>query len=273
MLALMLLWIFGLEVAKATPHTKSPPDPTCYPEVRIKRNTIWRVLEMSSLKINCTVLSCKKQSTVTWCKLDETNCKALTEDSNVKIWQEPVDDEINLIMSYMEIKQTTKGYSGEYSCRISEVTAGHAINVTVIHSEHFESTTENTNEFSTTDNKHSKQGFPSVVGHTINVTVINDLSTTDEHSNQGWLPYVIICVAIYVVIFVALVMLISFLRLYVYKSSVAFLIMSICFRISKGLSSHPQDKAPLLDKIPQDLVTVVMFSTADDFQSKFTPAE
>ncbi|KAL2081052.1 hypothetical protein ACEWY4_022905 [Coilia grayii] len=148
---------------------------------------------MSFLKINCTVKYCEEQPNVTWCKfVDGADCKAVGKDSNVKIWQEPVHNEINLIMSYMEIKQTTKGYSGEYSCRVSHSVVGHTINVTVI-----------SNAFSTLTS----------------VTFSDELSTTDsKHLNHsGWLPYVIICVAI--VTLVVLVMLISFLILHGCKRS------------------------------------------------------
>ncbi|XP_031438554.1 B- and T-lymphocyte attenuator-like [Clupea harengus] len=108
-------------------------DNTCFSEVRVKRNTVWKVLEMSTLKLSCPVKYCDKQPVITWCKLvDVENCTPLAENPNVKIWQHvPVNTEGNLTISYMVIQKITKYDSGLYRCGAFDSTAGHSITVNV----------------------------------------------------------------------------------------------------------------------------------------------
>ncbi|XP_041938766.1 B- and T-lymphocyte attenuator isoform X1 [Alosa sapidissima] len=164
---------------------------TCYDEIHVKRNTAWRVVEMSTLIMNCPMKYCEPPPTVTWCRLDADNtCTPLPENPNVEIWQESVSNEDNLIISYMEIKKTTKDYSGLYRCGVDATTTGHSISVTVTGVDQLENTTHNYNTIS----------LPGTNGPALE-----------------WLPYVFICGGIVTVVMV--VMLISFLSLHGCKRS------------------------------------------------------
>ncbi|XP_062389468.1 B- and T-lymphocyte attenuator-like [Sardina pilchardus] len=165
---------------------------TCFPEVRVRRYTAWKVAEMSTLKIICPVKYCEPPPTVTWCRLvDNTTCTPLPENRYVRIWQELVSNEDNLIKSYMEIKEATKAYSGLYKCAVSATSVGHSISVTVTGADQLENTTH-------TDNTNSP-------------------SPGTDGADPDWLPYVYICGGILTI--VMLVMLISFLSLHGCKRS------------------------------------------------------
>ncbi|XP_076118632.1 uncharacterized protein LOC143099593 isoform X2 [Alosa pseudoharengus] len=146
---------------------------------------------MKTLKINCPVKYCEPTPNVTWCRLEiNKTCTQLTENPNVKIWQELVSNEDKLIISYMEIQEATKDYSGLYRCRVDATITGHSISVTVTGVDYVERTTYNKN--------------------------ISSVADTDD-ADQDWLPYVFICGGIVTV--VMLVMLISFLSLHGCKRS------------------------------------------------------
>lgn len=85
-------------------------DNTCFPEVRVRRDTVLKVLKMSTLTLNCPVKYYEEPPVVTWCKLmDVENCTSLAENPNVRIWQQMANyTEGNLVISYMEIRRITR---------------------------------------------------------------------------------------------------------------------------------------------------------------------
>ncbi|XP_076839204.1 B- and T-lymphocyte attenuator [Brachyhypopomus gauderio] len=175
---LVLPWVLLLA-------TGISPEPThqCIATLTVPRNTVWRAAPMQLLKINCTVTTdphCWKNTSVSWCKVDNGNdCKLLNHSSHtITEWRNITGDKR---ISFLIFRNLSASHSGIYRCKVDAYvsTVSHNINVTV------------TDSVTTKDNMDTKVER--------NLTKPNG----SESDNVNWsflLPYVYICGGILLVV-------------------------------------------------------------------------
>ncbi|XP_028847254.1 B- and T-lymphocyte attenuator-like [Denticeps clupeoides] len=118
----------------------------CYPEVQVKRNTVWRGQLTKPLKINCTVKYCEATPPLMWCKYKTPyDCIPINQTDNIYMWPERQGHDL---IYFLEIKRISIEDDGTYGCKIQSLAQGHFINISVLNDIKDTESTNSTTEFS-----------------------------------------------------------------------------------------------------------------------------
>ncbi|KAG9271700.1 B- and T-lymphocyte attenuator [Astyanax mexicanus] len=153
----------------------------CAPEVRVRKNTVYKIFSKTCFNISCPVRYCEKIPMITWFKLSASNTNDyIPVTDQITITQERSTAHEKIITSYLIFKSISNNDTGMYKCAASQsdfISESHNINVSV------------SDTFLPTDNKNitpSSGSKPGEVG-------------------VGWMPYIIICSGIIGLVTVVLV--------------------------------------------------------------------
>ncbi|KAJ8004149.1 hypothetical protein DPEC_G00155770 [Dallia pectoralis] len=99
----------------------------CYPEIRVKRNTVQKASPGENVEINCTVTLCPNSSPVLWRKDNEPSWDPVNRTDHIEI---NVKEMNNSETSFLIFKNISRNDSGLYRCTFQNFVS-HSINVTV----------------------------------------------------------------------------------------------------------------------------------------------
>ncbi|XP_051259470.1 B- and T-lymphocyte attenuator [Dicentrarchus labrax] len=108
--------------------------PSCDVELKVRRNTGWKVAPQQGLTVKCPVKHCGESLNITWCKLLDTDkCERIHEAENVEIKQDDKDFKDEVI-SFLTFKRISIDDDGLYRCSIKGYKyelISHTINISV----------------------------------------------------------------------------------------------------------------------------------------------
>ncbi|XP_077102805.1 B- and T-lymphocyte attenuator-like isoform X2 [Siphateles boraxobius] len=157
----------------------------CAHMIKVPRNTVFRALVMTELKINCTLTQrgCHRSPRVSWCKIYGNDCKAFNHSDYIKTeWKYMTEVEWMAFLIFLNISMEDAGL---YRCKEGDISVSHAINVTV---------TDKEDEVS------------------CNQSNTSDMNRTPNDDLQWLWPYVYICTGIAGLVFIVMAVTLLFIR-------------------------------------------------------------
>ncbi|XP_077103048.1 uncharacterized protein LOC143753995 [Siphateles boraxobius] len=183
--------------------TKRSEEQQCAQRIKVPRNTVFRALVMTELKINCTLTQhgCHRSPRVSWCKIYGNDCKAFNHSDYIKTeWKYMTEVEGMAFLIFLNISMEDAGL---YRCKEGDSSVSHAINVTV---------TDN-NLIFLADKQDEFSLTPSITSMAITThdiissmpKIIGDMNTSPNEDLQWLWPYVYICTGIAGLVFIVMV--------------------------------------------------------------------